>query len=181
MPSSGAADAVAPPAAAAAADRARAASRPAGTDTARLLYGVALQRLGQPALGRAAFAAAAALAPNDAEAQVAAAVGRFTKARPARAFSRLGPLAQRVPARAHGPLPPRPPAALVGELERGQAQLRLAVSRRAATGSAEAARFLQSLKGIKAREGEWAERPMAELSGSLTVPHPRNVVQMQLR
>jgi hypothetical protein len=34
------------------------------------------------------------------EAQVAAAVGRFDKARPAEAFSRLGPLTRRFPSRA---------------------------------------------------------------------------------
>jgi predicted Zn-dependent protease len=43
------------------------------------------------------FAAAARRAPGDDEAQVAAAVGRFTKADPAAAFSRLGPLVRRFP------------------------------------------------------------------------------------
>jgi Flp pilus assembly protein TadD len=43
------------------------------------------------------FGAAAALAPKDPEALTAAAVGRFDKDRPARAFSRLGPLARRYP------------------------------------------------------------------------------------
>ena len=46
------------------------------------------------------FARAAREAPGDAEAQVAAAVGRFDKARPADAFSRLGPLTRRFPDRA---------------------------------------------------------------------------------
>jgi tetratricopeptide (TPR) repeat protein len=64
---------------------------------ARLLYGVALQRVGRPVSARRQFAAAARLAPADAEAQVAAAVGRFEKARPADAFSRLGPLTRRFP------------------------------------------------------------------------------------
>ena len=63
----------------------------------KLLYGVALQRLERPVSAEHEFAAAAALAPDDLEAQVAAAVGRFTKDAPARAFSRLGPLAQRFP------------------------------------------------------------------------------------
>jgi tetratricopeptide (TPR) repeat protein len=64
---------------------------------AKLLYGVALQRVGRPRSAERQFAAAAALAPENAEAQVAAAVGRFTKERPQRAFSRLGPLARRHP------------------------------------------------------------------------------------
>ena len=46
------------------------------------------------------FDAAARLAPDNAEAQVAAAVGRFDKARPVEAFSRLGPLTRRFPNRA---------------------------------------------------------------------------------
>jgi tetratricopeptide (TPR) repeat protein len=63
----------------------------------KLLYGVALQRLERPVSAEREFAAAAALDPNDPEAQVAAAVGRFTKDAPARAFSRLGPLTLRFP------------------------------------------------------------------------------------
>ena len=43
------------------------------------------------------FAAAARQAPASVEAQVAAAVGRFDKSRPAEAFSRLGPLTRRFP------------------------------------------------------------------------------------
>nr|MBA2742275.1 hypothetical protein [Actinomycetota bacterium] len=39
----------------------------------------------------------ARLAPDDVEANVAAAVGRFDKARPADAFGRLGPLTKRFP------------------------------------------------------------------------------------
>ena len=46
------------------------------------------------------FDTAARQAPDDAEAQVAAAVGRFDKARPAEAFSRLGPLTRRFPDKA---------------------------------------------------------------------------------
>ena len=63
----------------------------------KLLYGAALQKLGRPLSARREFAAAAALAPNDANAQVAAAVGLFDKTRPAVAFSRLGPLVKRFP------------------------------------------------------------------------------------
>ena len=64
---------------------------------AKLLYGVALQRIGRRVSAQRQFDAAARLAPNDAETQVAAAVVRFDKARPSAAFSRLGPLSRRFP------------------------------------------------------------------------------------
>jgi tetratricopeptide (TPR) repeat protein len=64
---------------------------------ARLLYGSALQRLGRPVSAERQFAAAAGLAAGDPEAQTAAAVGLFSKAKPELAFSRLGPLAPRFP------------------------------------------------------------------------------------
>jgi tetratricopeptide (TPR) repeat protein len=64
---------------------------------ARLQYGVALQRLGRPISAEREFAAAASLAPDDVEAQVARDVGLFDKDRPAVAFSRLGPLARTHP------------------------------------------------------------------------------------
>jgi tetratricopeptide (TPR) repeat protein len=68
-----------------------------GAVRARLLYGVALQRLGKPISAEREFAAAARAAPADPEALTAAAVGRFSKANPSAAFSRLGPLARRFP------------------------------------------------------------------------------------
>ena len=64
---------------------------------AKILYGVALQRLGHFVSAERQFAAAARLAPNDPEALAAADVGRFTKAAPQAAFSRLGPLSRRFP------------------------------------------------------------------------------------
>jgi tetratricopeptide (TPR) repeat protein len=64
---------------------------------AKLLYGLALQRIERPASARREYAAAARLAPRDPEALVADAVGRFDKANPSLAFSRLGPLARRYP------------------------------------------------------------------------------------
>ena len=64
---------------------------------AKLLYGVALQRLGRPISAERVFAEAARLAPRDPEAQTAAAVGRYRKDAPERAFSRLGPLTRRFP------------------------------------------------------------------------------------
>jgi predicted Zn-dependent protease len=66
----------------------------------KLLYGVALQRLGRQRSAAKVFAEAARQAPGNVEAQVAAAVARFDKARPAEAFSRLGPLTQRFPRKA---------------------------------------------------------------------------------
>lgn len=71
-----------------------------GSITDRLFYGVALQRLGRQVSAERVFAAAARLAPRDDEARVAAAVGRFDKKQPARAFSRLGPLSRTFPASA---------------------------------------------------------------------------------
>jgi tetratricopeptide (TPR) repeat protein len=66
----------------------------------KLLYGAALQRLGRTRSAERVFAAAAREAPHDAEARVAEAVGRFDKARPADAFSRLGPLTRAFPKKA---------------------------------------------------------------------------------
>jgi tetratricopeptide (TPR) repeat protein len=63
----------------------------------RLFYGVALQRLGKQQSAERVFTAAAKAAPNDPEARVAAAVGLFDKARPTKAFSRLGPLSREFP------------------------------------------------------------------------------------
>jgi len=63
----------------------------------RLVQGVRLQRSGRPISAEREFAAAAALAPDDPDAQVAAAVGLYDKDRPAVAFGRLGPLVRRFP------------------------------------------------------------------------------------
>src|SRR5439155_26151353 len=56
-----------------------AAARTDGADgaDAKLLYGVALQRLGRPRSAEKQFAAAAREAPNDPQARTAAAVGLF--------------------------------------------------------------------------------------------------------
>jgi len=66
----------------------------------KLLYGIALQKLGRQRSAERVYAAAAREAPGNVEAQVASAVGRFDKARPADAFSRLGPLSRKFPGRA---------------------------------------------------------------------------------
>ena len=118
----------------------------------RILYGVALQRVGRPVSAERAYAAAARLAPADVEAQVAAAVGRFRKGEPSRAFSRLGPLAQRHPraqtVRFHLGLL----LLWLGEVDDARRQLRLA----RAAGPAlplgrEANRFLARLEGVRSR------------------------------
>jgi tetratricopeptide (TPR) repeat protein len=59
----------------------------------RLVYGIALQRVGRPVSARAAFQSALEADPGSLPARVAAAVGRFDKDDPSQAFSRLGPLA----------------------------------------------------------------------------------------
>ncbi len=64
---------------------------------AKLLYGAALQKLGKSISAEREFAAAAALAPNDPDARVAAAVGLFDKANPSKAFAQLGPLVRVFP------------------------------------------------------------------------------------
>lgn len=69
----------------------------AGGVREKLLYGVALQRIGRPLSAAAQYDAAAELAPDDPEPLVASAVVRFDKERPEQAFSRLGPLAARFP------------------------------------------------------------------------------------
>jgi tetratricopeptide (TPR) repeat protein len=68
----------------------RAAARPAAD--AKILYGSALWTLERPLSAERVFAAAARLAPHDAVARTAAAVARFSKGNPRRAFARLGPL-----------------------------------------------------------------------------------------
>jgi tetratricopeptide (TPR) repeat protein len=59
-----------------------------------LVLGSVFQRLGRPVSARAAFDRALALRPESLEARVAAAVGRFDKGDPSKAFSRLGPLSR---------------------------------------------------------------------------------------
>jgi hypothetical protein len=79
------------PAAAELAALAKGAAKPSAR--AKLLYGLALwTNLQRPLSAERQFAAAAKLAPHDPAARTAAAVGAFTKADPAKAFGRLGPL-----------------------------------------------------------------------------------------
>jgi hypothetical protein len=70
-------------------------TRPKTAVHAHLARGVQFQAALRPLSAEREFAAAARLAPDDPEALVADAVGRYSKEAPARAFSRLGPLSQR--------------------------------------------------------------------------------------
>lgn len=111
-----------------------------------LLYGVALQRLGRQRSAELVFASLARRRPADAEAQVAAAVARFDKADPAKAFSRLGPLAQRFPRAATVRFHLGVLLLWSGEVKEARRQLRLA--RAAEPGSSlagEAERYLDEL------------------------------------
>lgn len=70
----------------------------ADTAVRRLIVrGVRLQASGRPVSAERLFARAAKLAPDDPDAQVAAAVGLYDKDDPSRAFARLGPLVRRFP------------------------------------------------------------------------------------
>ncbi len=73
----------------------------------RLLYGVGLQRVGRPVSAAREFDQAAQRFPNDAEAQVAGAVGAFDKDAPERGLRPPRPAFEVVPGRAERPLPPR--------------------------------------------------------------------------
>jgi tetratricopeptide (TPR) repeat protein len=121
---------------------------------AKLLYGVALQRLGRRLSARRQYDEAARLAPHDPETQVAAAVGRFDKTNPSAAFSRLGPLSKRYPraatVRFHlGLMLLWLARAQPGALAQGKRQLRLARKEQPDSPLArEAKRLLDGLEGV---------------------------------
>lgn len=118
----------------------------------KLLYGVALQRLGRQLSALRQYEAAAALAPGDPEPQVAAAIARFDKAAPSRTFSRLGPLARRYPrsqsVRFHLGLS----LLWLGDVTEAERQLRLArdVGPRTTLGI-ESQKFIGRLKKVRTR------------------------------
>ena len=124
---------------------------------AKLLYGLALQRLGHRLSARRQYDAAARLAPRSADAQVAAAVGRFDKSRPAAAFSRLGPLTRRFPhaatVRFHlGLMLLWLARNQRGSVEEGKRQLRLARAEDPHSRlGREAKRLLDGLENVRAR------------------------------
>jgi tetratricopeptide (TPR) repeat protein len=112
----------------------------------RIWYGIALQRLGHPLSAERVFARAARGAPNDPDAQVAAAVGRFDKDHPERAFSRLGPLTRRFPQAATVRFHLGLLLLWLGQVKAGERQLRLAVATEPGSPLArEAAVFLRRL------------------------------------
>ena len=93
-----------------------------------LLYGVALQRLDHPISARKEYDSAAELAPTDVEALVASAVGRFDKADPSAAFSRLGPLSRRFPKSASVRFHLGLLLIWIGSVEQAKKELRLATT-----------------------------------------------------
>lgn len=118
-----------------------------GDARAKLLYGVALQKLGKPLSARRQYDAAARLAPDDPEPAVAAAVARFDKANPSASFSRLGPLARRFP---HSPTVRFHLGLMllwIGQVPEAKRQLKLAVAAGPETAlGREAKRFLLRLE-----------------------------------
>ena len=113
----------------------------------RLLHGIALQGLGRPVSAQRAFADAVELAPNNVDALVADAVGRYDKGNPSAAFSRLGPLSRRFPdaatVRFHLGL------LLLWQKDLREATRQLELARKAEPGSkiaAEATRFLDAVR-----------------------------------
>ena len=99
------------------------AARP-GDAHAKLLYGAALQKLGRPVSAEREFAAAAKLAPDDPDAQVAAAVGLFDKSQPVARVLEARPARSDVPEGGHRSLPPRADAALARTGAGGQGAAR---------------------------------------------------------
>jgi tetratricopeptide (TPR) repeat protein len=128
------------------------ASRP--NARAKLLYGLALQRLGRRLSAQRQYEDAARVAPNDPETKVAAALGRFDKSNPSAAFSRLGPLTRRYPraatVRFHlGLMLLWMARAQPGALAEGRRQLRLAAKEQPGSPLArEAKRLLAGLEGV---------------------------------
>jgi tetratricopeptide (TPR) repeat protein len=113
----------------------------------QLLYGVGLQRVGKPVSAADAFDEAVRRAPGDAEARVAAAVGKYDKDEPALAFGTLGPLTRVYPGeptvRFHlGVL-----LLWTGRIEAAERQFRLAARTKPDSPLArEAARYLETIR-----------------------------------
>jgi tetratricopeptide (TPR) repeat protein len=116
---------------------------------AKLLYGLALQRLDRPVSARRQYAAAARLGPSNPEALVADAVGRFDKANPERAFSRLGPLSRRFPRAATVRFHLGLLLLWLGQVDGAKRQLRMAAQRRDSSLAREATRLLARLEDVR--------------------------------
>jgi tetratricopeptide (TPR) repeat protein len=114
----------------------------------KLLYGIALQRLERPLSARRQYAAAAQLAPANVQALVADAVGRFDKAHPDRAFSRLGPLSRRFPRAATVRFHLGLLLLWIGQVDEAKRQLRIAAQQRNSSLSGEAKRLLARLEDV---------------------------------
>lgn len=101
----------------------------AGEDSrAKLRYGLVLWRLWRRVSAERQFEAAARLAPDDPTARTLAAVGSFTKRAPVRAFGRLGPLTGEFPKAAVVRFHLGVLLVWTKQLQKGLAQLRLAVA-----------------------------------------------------
>jgi tetratricopeptide (TPR) repeat protein len=112
-----------------------------------LLYGVGLQRVGRPVSAARAFAKAAERAPEHVEAQVAAAVGLFSKDEPEQAFGRLGPLTRRFPGEPSVRFHLGVLLLWTGRIEAAERQLRLASRSRPGSPLArEAERYLETIR-----------------------------------
>ena len=121
-----------------------------GTDVrAKLLYGLALQRLDRPVSARRQYALAARLAPRNPEALVADAVGRFDKAHPERAFSRLGPLTRRFPRAATVRFHLGVLLLWLGQVDSARRQLRIAAKSTKSPLAREAKRLLTRLEDVR--------------------------------
>jgi tetratricopeptide (TPR) repeat protein len=121
----------------------------AGSVRDKLLYGLALQRLERPVSARRQYAAAARLAPSNPEALVADAVGRFDKASPERAFSRLGPLSRRFPRAATVRFHLGLLLLWLGQVDGAKRQLRMVAERRGSRLAREATRLLARLEDVR--------------------------------
>ncbi|MER3410002.1 MAG: hypothetical protein C4306_07865, partial [Thermoleophilia bacterium] len=125
-----------------------------GGPQAKILYGLALQRLGRPLSARRELEAAAALAPGNAEAQTAAAVALFDKDRPQQAFARLGPLSRAFPKAATVRFHLGLLLLWLGRVEEARRQFRLAQAVEPGSPLArEAGRFLTQLRGVGSPRG----------------------------
>lgn len=116
---------------------------------AKLLYGLALQRLERPVSAREQYTAAARLQPANPEALVADAVGRFDKAHPEQAFSRLGPLTRRFPRAATVRFHLGVMLLWLTEVDDAKRQLRIAAAAKKSPLAREADRLLDRLEDGK--------------------------------
>jgi tetratricopeptide (TPR) repeat protein len=116
---------------------------------AKLLYGLALQRLDRPISARREYVRAAQLARRNPEALVAAAVGRFDKEHPERAFSTLGPLTRRFPRAATVRFHLGVLLLWLSQVDPARRQLKMAAKAANSPLAREAKRLLARLEGVR--------------------------------